>query len=199
MSPFEAARNIEDALDETGYDPFDLQPGGSAEQRLGRLGLTAGEREQLAPSAPSWLTIRIPGEPFAQPRARAAVNQKTGRAFVYDPKVAKTWKATAQSHMLSVRFPGPLESILAGPVELHITAVFTCPKSAHRKREPVRRSWHTKRPDADNVTKAVKDAAKGVLWFDDAQVSRTTCEKIVAAQGEAPYVEVQVRALEVRP
>ena len=149
----------------------------------------------------SEVVIRIPGEPFAQPRARAAVI--AGRAVIYDPKKARNWKATAQGHMLeALRAARPQprweidgEPVLAGPVEIRILAVFTCPKSDHRKREPLARRWHTKKPDADNVLKAVKDAAKGVLWLDDCQVCRETCEKHVGAQGEAPYVEVRVRAL----
>ena len=156
------------------------------------------------------LTIRIPGEPFAQPRHRSVplmrngspVLGKGGRPILveYDPKEAKNWKATAQGHMLGARFPsGSLEGCLEGPVELRILAVFTCPKSDHRKREPLGRRWHTKKPDADNVLKAVKDSAKGVLWLDDSQVCLESCEKHIGAQGEAPYVEITVRGIERGP
>jgi Holliday junction resolvase RusA-like endonuclease len=152
------------------------------------------------------LVIRIPGEPFAQPRARAAV--VAGRAIIYDPKAAKTWKNQAREVMLHMTgLPGTLPGTgrpgafglaaqpTSGPVVLRVTAVFTCPKSDHRKREPLGRRWHTKKPDADNVLKAVKDAAKGVLWLDDSQVALETCTKIIAAQGEAPYILLRVREL----
>jgi Holliday junction resolvase RusA-like endonuclease len=141
------------------------------------------------------LTIRIPGEPFAQPRARAAVIN--GKAVIYDPKKARNWKATAQGHMLAAM--ANVAESLVGPVEIRVLAVFTCPKSDHRKREPLGRRWHTKKPDADNVLKAVKDSAKGVLWLDDSQVCLETCEKHVGAQGEAPYVEIHVRGIERGP
>lgn len=140
----------------------------------------------------SIFVIRIPGEPFAQPRARAAVI--AGRAVVYDPKVARNWKATAQDHMQQAAEREGFFS-LAEAVALEVLAVFTCPKSDHRKRDRIGRRWHTKRPDGDNVLKAVKDAAKGVLWLDDSQVARSTVVKQIAAQDEAPYVEVRVRAL----
>lgn len=141
-----------------------------------------------------WHEVVIPGEPFAQPRARAAII--AGRAVIYDPKKAKNWKATAQSHMLALQLAsGPLKIVLGGPVVMEVIAAFTCPKSDHRTRAPQPRRWHTKKPDADNVLKAVKDAAKGVLWLDDSQVARETCTKIIAAQGEAPFVLLRVREL----
>jgi Holliday junction resolvase RusA-like endonuclease len=83
-----------------------------------------------------------------------------------------------------------------GPVELAVFAYFTCPKTDWRKRDSRPRRWHTKKPDGDNILKAIKDAAKGVLWLDDSQVARATVEKIIAAQGEAPSVQVRVRRLE---
>lgn len=149
--------------------------------------------------------VRVPGEPFAQPRANAAPLMRDGKPVmkngrpvivVYDTPGAKNWKATAQGHMLGIRFPsGPLEGCIEGPVALRVLAVFTCPKSHHRKREPLPRRWHVQRPDGDNVLKAVKDAAKGVLWLDDSQVAVAEVTKIIGAQGEAPYVEVRVREL----
>jgi Holliday junction resolvase RusA-like endonuclease len=147
----------------------------------------------------SELVIRIPGEPFAQPRARAAVI--AGRAVIYDPKKARNWKATAQAHMAAAwgGLAPLLDQPLAGPVAIRVLAVFTCPKSDHRKRDPLARRWHTKRPDADNVLKAVKDAAKGVLWLDDCQVCLETCIKEIGAQGEAPFVEIRIRALPSTP
>lgn len=152
------------------------------------------------------LVIRIPGEPFAQPRARAAV--VAGRAIIYDPKTAKTWKNRAHEIMFDqTGRPGTLPGTgrpgafgltaqpFTGPVSLRVVAVFTCPKSQHRKTKPLDRRWHVKKPDADNVLKAVKDAAKGVLWLDDSQVAREACTKIIGAQGEAPYVLLRVREL----
>jgi Holliday junction resolvase RusA-like endonuclease len=147
----------------------------------------------------SEIVIRIPGEPFAQPRARAAVI--AGRAVIYDPKKARNWKATAQSHMVEAwgGLAPLINQPLAGPVAIRVLAVFTCPKSDHRKREPLARRWHTKKPDADNVLKAVKDAAKGVLWLDDRQVCHEICAKHIGAQGEAPFVEIRVRTLPASP
>lgn len=153
------------------------------------------------------LVIRIPGEPFAQPRGRSAPLMRDGKPVlgkggrpvivVYDTKGAKSWKATAQQHMVNAfdGAAGHCRNPLGGPVALRVLAVFTCPKSHHRKREPLPRRWHVQRPDGDNVLKAVKDAAKGVLWLDDSQVARAEVIKIIGAQGEAPYVAIRIKVL----
>jgi len=143
---------------------------------------------------PRVLTVEIPGEPCAQGRPRFA---RRGQHMVaYDPAKSRTWKATAQDHM---RHAMAGAEPMRGPVECSITADFTCPKSDWRKREPVIARWHAKKPDAENVAKAILDAATGVVWLDDAQVSKLQVSKVIAPQGAAPGVRVVVRALEVKP
>jgi Holliday junction resolvase RusA-like endonuclease len=84
---------------------------------------------------------------------------------------------------------------LAGPLSVRVTARFTCPKTDCRKRDPRPERWHAKKPDAENVAKAVLDAATGVLYLDDSQVAYLTILKRVAAQGEAPGVVLEVEEL----
>jgi|GEM_PF-195684 len=145
------------------------------------------------------LVIRIPGEPHAQGRARFRVIKTKAGAHLpvaYDPRESRDWKATAQAHMAAAvsRAHGLVRIVLDGPLELQVLAVFSSPKSADRKHGHPR-SWHIKRPDGDNVLKAVKDAAKGVLWRDDCQVCDERIIKVVGAQGEAPYLEIKVSPL----
>lgn len=73
-----------------------------------------------------------------------------------------------------------------------VGAHFICPKSRHRKREPRAAELHIKKPDLDNVVKAVKDAGKGVLWHDDSQVCFLLAWKITQPQAVAPYTVVSV-------
>lgn len=136
--------------------------------------------------------LDIPGEPFAQPRARAAV--VNGRARIYDPKAAKNWKSTAQAHMgMALRVNDlPVPLFASGPVNLSVRAYFTMPKGMHRKTTRTPARLKITKPDLDNILKAVKDAAKGVLWLDDNQVAVITAEKWYAPQGGAPRVEVRV-------
>ncbi|MDX2165700.1 MAG: RusA family crossover junction endodeoxyribonuclease [Deltaproteobacteria bacterium] len=147
--------------------------------------------------------IVIPGEPHAQGRARAVPLMRNGEPVFqpgtrrpiiqfYDPPGSKEWKKAARTHMLAALAGAPPFS---GPVSLQVVAYFSCPRSQWRKLNPRPARWHSIRPDGDNCLKAVKDAAKGVLWLDDSQVSVATVEKVIAAQGEAPRTVVVVRPL----
>jgi len=150
-------------------------------------------------NAPEASTIRIviAGEPVAQGRPRAF---KTPSGFIrtYDPTKSRNWKAAARDVMARALTGGAILHP-EGPCEVHVLAVFSCPPSQYRKRDPWPRRWHAKRPDAENVCKAVLDAGTGVLWSDDAQIARLFVTKAIGAQGEAPYVEVRVGSLEARP
>lgn len=135
------------------------------------------------------ISVLIPGEPCAQGRPRATVIN--GRAHVYDPTKSRNWKGEAK-HLMHEALGGQ-KPFLEGPVAVFIRAIHTCPKSDYRKRTPAPRRWRPKRPDIDQIAKAVLDAATGVLWHDDAQVVALTVEQCTAAQDEAPGVLVQVQ------
>ena len=140
------------------------------------------------------ITISVPGEPHAQGRPRATV--VGGFARVYDPQNSRQWKAVAQHHMRIALGDRPP---LAGPVAVSIVARFSCPKSEWRTKAPRPARRHTKRPDADNIAKAALDSALGVLFCDDAQVCVLRIEKWIAAQGEAPGIEIDVMGIEDMP
>lgn len=140
------------------------------------------------------MKLTIPGEPMAQQRPRF---RRMGKfVTTYDPKESRSWKADARKVMVDRMGGTSALPFPSGPVEVSILAVFTCPKGDHRKRQPAPRRPHAKKPDAENVAKIVLDAATSVLWHDDAQVARLSIEKQIAAQGEAPYVELIVLSLE---
>lgn len=63
-----------------------------------------------------------------------------------------------------------------GPVCLTVHAEFPYPKSWSRKRIEAE-VFHVKRPDADNILKAVLDGLNGVAWVDDSCVAQVTCTK----------------------
>lgn len=137
------------------------------------------------------LSVIIPGPPQPQQRVKATMRGK--HAGVYEPQASRSWKGTAQVLMLEAARAGEMTWGGDDPLSVSIVAVFACPTTAHRKR-PVPRRWHTKaQGDADNIAKAVLDAGNGVLWNDDRQVAVLHVCKVIAAQGEAPYVLVTVR------
>jgi Holliday junction resolvase RusA-like endonuclease len=83
-----------------------------------------------------------------------------------------------------------------GPVELSFTAVFSIPKSWTKKRlaaHAMRPEFVTKKPDMDNLEKALGDGMNGVVFPDDSQIAQTgTCRKIY---GAVPGVTVSIRPL----
>lgn len=94
--------------------------------------------------------------------------------------------------MLDALWSRVLPAFPDGPLQIEVLAVWPCPRSRHlksRKREAV---WRDKRPDLDNVIKAVKDAASGVLWGDDAQVVSLHAWALDGEQGAAPGVSLRV-------
>lgn len=139
--------------------------------------------------------VKIPGKPFAQQRHRSrAVKLPSGQtiAQTYDTKKNRSWKAMARDFMAEQMAGKPL---MQGGVCMYVGAYFICPKSLHRKRVPRPAEIHTKKPDLDNVVKAVKDAGNSVIWQDDSQVCLEVVWKIQQAQEVAPFVLVLVREI----
>jgi len=139
------------------------------------------------------LTVIIPGTPVAQGRPKAGRwRSKDGREGVSmrDPGRSRSWKGDAQVHMLKARGGRP---VAEGPLRVELLAVFPCPKGDYRKCEPRERRWKvSKNNDVDNIAKASMDAGNAVLWHDDGQVVELVARKIIAAQGEAPRVELRI-------
>jgi Holliday junction resolvase RusA-like endonuclease len=95
---------------------------------------------------------------------------------------------TAAMEATSNRLP------LDRPVEFILRAVFPIPAPWSAKRRNlaiVREIKPSKRPDLDNIAKAWSDALNGVVFRDDALVTRAVLEKTYRPQ---PLVVVTVRA-----
>lgn len=78
------------------------------------------------------------------------------------------------------------------PLRAIIRAFFPIPKSvSKKKREQMRdlRILHTKRPDVDNIVKAILDALNGVAYYDDSQVAEVMISK---AYAEQPKVMIEL-------
>lgn len=135
----------------------------------------------------------VPGLPHGQGRPRAAI--RDAHATVYEASKDRNWKAYASSlYLTELMTARAISGMFSGPVGVEIQAFWPCPKSA-KKADRARTRWRVGKPDADNIAKAVCDAANGVLWVDDAQVAVLSVARYVAAEGVAPRVEVRVWAL----
>jgi Holliday junction resolvase RusA-like endonuclease len=82
-----------------------------------------------------------------------------------------------------------------GPVFLWLTFVMPRTQAITWKARPMPRRWHDKKPDCDNLTKAVKDAITTAgIWGDDSQVVWMNVQKIIASGDEQPRTIIRIAA-----
>lgn len=82
-----------------------------------------------------------------------------------------------------------------GPVALRALFYFSCPETLKKQAVKLKkdiRLFHTTKPDTDNLLKFLKDAANGVLWYDDCQV---VYEEIGKAYADEPWTEIEISYL----
>jgi Holliday junction resolvase RusA-like endonuclease len=139
------------------------------------------------------IILHVPGSPVAQPRAKATTIN--GYARMYTPTTAGAFKATV-AMMAERSHPGPP---FDGPVSLQIVFVLDRPKCKIWKRREMPREPHSVKPDADNLTKAVMDALKGIAWRDDAQVAELQVRKVIASGYEQPHTEIMIQSVTISP
>lgn len=147
------------------------------------------EMEAEAQRAPTSWVGQVWGEALPQPRPRAALirpRDPLKRPFVqvYDPADAKAWKSAVAAQVIESR---DLSMPWAGPLALSLVFYFLRPKSL-----PKRVTRHAKRPDVDNLAKAVLDALRSIAYQDDGQITKLEVEK---RYGEKPGVSIALRRL----
>lgn len=148
-------------------------------------------RQKPNPERNLW--VRVPLEPVAQPRHRVAVVGGKAHAYAaprsHPIHTFKAAVALAASEAMQERPPWE------GPIAVDIEFVFARPASMRWKTKAMIRTWHQKRPDLDNIIKAVKDALTGVVWRDDSQVARLNVSKWTAGGEEAPHTNIAAQKL----
>ena len=122
----------------------------------------------------------ILGDP--RPQGRPKFFRRGNFAGAYDPKQSRDYKQTLAAQ-LAAQDPVFIEQ--GKPVSLDIEFIFSRPKSLPKRIED-----HVKKPDLDNLVKAFKDSAKGILWHDDSQVVQMTVRKVY---GTTPQIIAEVR------
>lgn len=142
------------------------------------------------------MTIRVYGDPKAQPRGRAfSMKLKSGKstARVYNPKTAEGWKTLIA---VAARFFLPAEPV-TGPIQMDCQFVFQRPKvhfiANDRSRELKAKAptWHISRPDVDNLRKPIMDCLKTLGFYnDDSQICQGMTLKRYTDTGERPGVYI---------
>ena len=122
------------------------------------------------------VTLIYPGKPV--PQARVVPGPK-GRSFM--PEKTRIARGRLRTWL---RYHWRNERPFEGPVRLVLVFAMPQPKTWQRwEREAFESGdpafvYHTAKPDADNLAKFVKDAAKGILWHDDCQVAELVATKV---------------------
>lgn len=114
----------------------------------------------------------VPGTPVPKGRPRFTRQGRT-----YTP--AKTKSYEEQIAILGKAAMNGLEP-LKTPVAVLVTVFFPIPASYSAKRREACLAGlekHTKRPDLDNVVKAITDGMNGVVYDDDCQIVRIVAKK----------------------
>jgi len=141
------------------------------------------------------LEITLPGKPYPQPRIRVS---KFG---AYHPKEHKQ-KIKKTSMFLKESADLQKWEYTEGPIRVTIVTVCRLPKRFARKRKPIvaasgKRFYKISKPDIDNYTKYILDAATyaGNIWLDDSQVTELIQKKFTGNQDEEPYTNVIIEPI----
>lgn len=137
----------------------------------------------------SQVSFSVPGVPIAQPRVKATAIG--GHARVYTPKTADAYKAAVAIAFKTACGGNPPD----GPVLVAIEFVMPRPKGMVWKKREMPSLWHTKKPDIDNLAKAVIDSLLGLAWVDDSQVCSVILVKRVASGSESPATVIKITSL----
>ena len=135
--------------------------------------------------------FKVPGEPQGKGRPRATTIN--GMARLYTPKKTASYEGLI-AHAAALAMAG--RPPLSEPVRLDIDIVCTVPASwsGKKRRQALAGAIRpAKKPDADNVVKAVCDGLNGVVWVDDVQAVEGGWRKVY---GPTPGVSVRVQLLQ---
>jgi len=135
----------------------------------------------------------VHGNPIALKRHRSFARGKIHGT--YDP--SKGDKGDFLAKAMANRPEVPRDE----PLQVNLSFHFIRPKSHYRtgryadQLKPSAPLWHTKTPDADNLTKFVCDALNGIFWRDDSCVSVLIVTK---RYSERPRTEIEILKLTER-
>lgn len=121
------------------------------------------------------VTFEVIGNPRGKERPRM-----TRKGIVYTPKKTKDYE-----ELIKEGYKGTNEGKLSGEIEADIKAMYPIPKSTPKyKLQDMLKEHPQKKPDLDNIIKAVLDALNGIAYDDDKQVTKIHIEKFYSLEGK---------------
>jgi len=132
----------------------------------------------------------VKSDPVGQPRHRVSTVRGHARLYMPSKHPVHEFKAA-----IKAAFPRQKKVPNAIAAEIIVTAWFPRPKSKTRKTIPNLRYWHTTKPDADNILKAILDALNGLAWVDDCQIASAKIKKCVCGDGDVSGVSISIEEI----
>lgn len=138
------------------------------------------------------ITFSVPGPPHGKARART-VRSKKGESISYTPARTKYYEHQILSAFL-FEAGNPKKPVFAKgvPVRIRITAYYK-PAARTTKKDMLKiqngEKFPLRKPDVDNITKAVLDALNKAAYHDDSQVIEITARKFYSVN-EGLTVEI---------
>lgn len=131
------------------------------------------------------MTFTVMGNPVGKQRPRVTMNG------TFTPTKTRQYEAFVQScwkYQSGKCFDG------SKPLELSLLIEMPIPKSvSHKKKLELDGKYHTKKPDADNVIKAISDALNGACFPDDNVIAVIKAVKVYSLD---PKVVVTINEIE---
>lgn len=106
--------------------------------------------------------FQIPGD--VVPWARAGGGKTT---FKFTPKPQRDYQNVVRQEAAIAMTGKP---VIDTPCEIVILGQWITPKSYSKKRVAQLNGWKDTKPDADNISKIIKDGMNGIVYSDDARV-----------------------------
>ncbi|MEQ1003922.1 RusA family crossover junction endodeoxyribonuclease [Pseudomonas aeruginosa] len=139
----------------------------------------------------------VPGEPVGKGRPRAVSRKRRDKVTgVMGSYTAHITPKRTEDYEEEIGKSGTKamagRDLLEGPVLVELDIALSIPQSMSKKRKSLALAgglYPTKKPDMDNVIKAIYDGLNGVVWKDDVQVVKAVVGK---RYGETPGVRVKV-------
>ncbi len=133
----------------------------------------------------------VPGDPVGKGRMRLTTRHGIARMHPTDRTIAYEGLIAMVGAQAMIDRP-----LIECPVMIEMRIVVSIPKSGSKKFKDQALAgeiFPTKKPDMDNVIKAIYDGLNGVVWKDDVQVVDAFVRK---RYGEVPGVHVRIIPLE---
>ena len=134
--------------------------------------------------------LKLKMKPIAKARPRL------GRYRTYTPKKTADYERAVQlAYQNQFKKEKPFEK----PVKMEIAFYFQVPKSYPKSRRlqfAEGNQPHTKRPDLDNLVKAVTDALNGLAYNDDSQIYSMVIQKWETLEDSSIEIKIQENGIE---